>query len=81
MVEEEGETAVYPHISKASEVIGVQDAKKIMNNELRIMNNEVRGCWVCCFFVENGRLSLFVAFLWLRRGGNGRLCFQNPHSD
>ena len=38
------EVAVCIRVGKASEDVGVQDAKKIMSNELRIMNNEVRGC-------------------------------------
>ena len=27
------------------------------------MNNEWRECWACCFFMENGRLSLFDVFM------------------
>ena len=48
-----GKTAVFIRVGIKSEAVGVQDVKKIMNNELRIMNNEWRGC-------QARRLSLIL---------------------
>ncbi len=61
----EGKTAVFIRVGKTSEAVGVQDARKIMNNELRIMNNERRDAVLGTGRIISGYLSLFAPCLTL----------------